>query len=440
LVEGLKSSILGKRRGVKPFTSPAEDEIISPSKALNIVPHAATSSRWLAEDARELNFENGAKVILIGSGPTGGVQLFAFRKGGLGAYSPADRAVAKQVEAYINILRIEGVGTRPIAAIAQDKGIRLASWIDEQGVGLEIAGGRPETALQLLHVLMSTEPAYRLAPLPEIDRCCGLPSDKSIQFAEIAPSDPLAKGYTVDRIFQDRLKKPGDFTYLIQVPDIRDDQLIDKYIGSLGRDVSTVAPKTAPAEFRSGPFRDFQGGLPPDTARLSVSFIYNAQMDDYENSAIRILQSVLRLKINDRLRSVEGVAYFVGGTFRILERPDGKVSARLGVNVPMFEDDLSKAEVATLDELRAISRHGISDELFKKAQQDAAQSGGLNFGDRLPRFARYKDTIMFGRQRTMPHSVDSLSQVQNDEKFRAFVRSIINIRRAGILIEKSEAN
>lgn len=183
----------------------------------------------------------------------------------------------------------------------------------------------------------------------------------------------------VEKIYRDRIKDAGDFTFFI-VGNIDQDtvkNLVEKYIGSLTDDSRTETWVDRGVRMPDGVVKK-RIKLPMTTplANVNICISNDNKFSAWDNLAMRIFKDILRLRYTEKVREEEGGTYGVNVSGSLSKLPVEE--ARLNIRFDCDPDRTDKLTSIVYGEIDKIIAEGPTEVDFyktiKNIKKDRAQS------------------------------------------------------------------
>ncbi|TCV14031.1 zinc protease [Sphingobacterium alimentarium] len=343
---------------------------------------AITSTKSIdAIGSKELTLSNGVKVVLK---PTNfkndQILISASSDGGHSLYEDKDYFAASNAASLVNASGVGQLNAVEIRKYLTSKNVRISPYISERNEGLSGSTDKEglKTAFEMIH-------GYFTQPRLDDDIFQGIVSqivasmenreneprfvfqsaiNKALYGNNIRKNAPnpediqaIDKNRTLE-IFKERFADASDFTFTIVGSFSEEDikPYLEQYLGSL------------PSTNRKEQARDLKI-LPPTKglnvvvnkgkeakAQVSMAFLGDYTYSEDENINMDALESVLSIKLLERLREDESGVYGTGASASYSKFPTGRYSFNIG-----FGTSLDKYESlinSALDEIAKVKKNG----------------------------------------------------------------------------------
>lgn len=339
--------------------------------------------------AKELTLSNGMKVVLK---PTtfknDEILISGFARGGTSLYSDDDYHTATRTANLVNSSGLGQLNTTELKKYLTGKRANISPSIGEQTQGLSGSADKEglQTAFEMIY-------GYFTAPRIE-DDIFQSAIQRELSFMENRDNNPSfvfskavqeslygdhirrtpasvedVKGVNKERalaIFKDRFADASGFTFTI-VGSFTEEEIrpyLEQYLASLpalhraeeGKDLGIVEPSRG--------FRKVVNKGKEDKVQVRLSYYGDYEYSELDNLNFDALESVLSIKLIERLREDESGVYGTGASASYSKLPRNRFSFHIG-----FGTSLEKYESlinSALDELRKVKKNGPTQEDLDK--------------------------------------------------------------------------
>ncbi|MGO1242705.1 pitrilysin family protein [Sphingobacterium sp. JB170] len=334
-----------------------------------------------AIEATELTLSNGAKVILK---PTSfkndQILINAFSAGGTSLYPDADYYSAAQAGTLVNSSGVGQLSTIELQKYLSGKNVNISPYLGERNEGLSGYTDKSglKTAFEMIH-------AYFTAPRIEDDIFQSTMSKNKSMRAnrEDDPSFVFSKEVTdalyggnirrksfdvadydkVDQaralaIYKERFADASDFVFTI-VGSFNIDEIkpyLEQYIASLPNLSRSEQAKDLGIYEPGEGFEKIVHKGKEDKASVVITYYGDFNYNEQENLNMKALESVLSIKLIERLREDESGVYGTGARASMSKFPKGRFSfsVQFGTGVDKYESLIA----STLDEISKVQKNG----------------------------------------------------------------------------------
>ncbi len=332
-------------------------------------------------EAKSWKLSNGATVVLK---PTkfknDEILIHAFGPGGTSLYSDADYFDASNAAMLVNSSGLGQMSTVELQKYLSDKKANISPFIGERTQGISGAADREglKTAFEMIH-------GYFTAPRIEDDvfqstigrivsSMENRENNPSFVFSEAIQKslygDNIRRNpatvpdiQSIDQqkalaIFEERFADASNFTFMI-VGSFTDEEitpLIEQYIASLPTQERDNAAKDLHIVEPEKGFEKVVHKGKEDKAQVRLSFYGDYDYTEAENLNMDALESVLSIKLIERLREDESGVYGTGASASYRKQPSGRYAFHIGFGTSV--DKYPALIQSALDEIRKVKEQG----------------------------------------------------------------------------------
>lgn len=335
-------------------------------------------------EAKELTLSNGVKVILKQTNfKNDEIQISGFSQGGTSLYSDKDYHSASYANGLVQGSGLGNLNTIELKNHLTGKNVGISPYISERSEGISGYSDKEglKTAFELIYGYF-TEPridedifqstiSRQLASLANREDnpqfVFGRELRKTLYNGNIRRmpiNEADIKAISKERalqIYKDRFADASDFTFVI-VGSFAENEikpLLEEYLASLpnlkrnekAKDLGLYEPK-------KGVEKVVNKGKDEGKATVIVSYYGDYKFSSLENLSMDALESVLTIKLIERLREEEGGVYGTRASVSYSKLPKGRfnLTVAFGTAIEKYKSLIA----STLDEISKIKKNGPS--------------------------------------------------------------------------------
>ncbi|MFJ1473126.1 M16 family metallopeptidase [Capnocytophaga cynodegmi] len=348
------------------------------------------SSKELADvKAKELTLSNGVKVVLK---PTifknDQILISSYSPGGISLYGDNDYFSASYASSLVNTSGLGQLNSVELTKYMTGKDVSMSAYIGELSEGISGQSDKEglKTAFELIYAFF-TEPridddVFQSIIARSISSMANQENDPNFVFQR----DMLKRLYNgsirrtpiteanlkkVDKnralsIFKDRFADASDFTFVITGSFTEEEikPYLEDYLAALpnlkrnekGKDLGLYEPKKG--------FKHTTKKGKEEKVSVILSYIGDYKYNDMENINMQALESVLTLRLLERLREEEGGVYGTGANVSYSKFPKNRYSVEVsfGTAVDKYQSLIKSA----FEEIEKIKKNGPTQEDLDK--------------------------------------------------------------------------